>query len=209
MEANVTTEEVPDKDDKKIFRKSQIDKYRKRKATYQENKGKIYLVIIGQCTYAMIRKLKGDSNFDLIEHNSDMMRLLGMIKKLAFKEETQQYLFQSLHVALRRFYTTYQRDGTTMEQYYVHFMNQRNVVEHYGGNLGDHKGLMKHCLDKKPAGTTDAETALNKREAKKESKEAYMAIAFISGASRIKYGRLIEELENSYLKVTKTSTRRQ
>ena len=27
-----------------------------------------------------------------------------------------------------------------------------------------------------------------------------MAMAFISGANRIKYGRLIEELENSYLK---------
>ena len=76
----------------------------------------------------MIEKLKGDSNFDLIEHNSDMLRLLGMIKKVAFKVDTQQYLFQSLHIALRRFYTTYQRDGTKMEQYYIHFMNQRDVV---------------------------------------------------------------------------------
>ena len=39
---------------------------------------------------------------------------------------------------------------------------------------------MKHCLDKKPAGTTDAETALNKRDAKKEANEAYMAMAFIA-----------------------------
>ena len=62
------------------------------------------------------------------------------------------------------------------------------------------KILMKHCLDKKPAGTTDAETAPNKRNAKKEANEAYMAMAFISGANRIKYGRLIEELENRYLK---------
>ena len=64
----------------------------------------------------MIAKLKGDPNFDMIELNSDILGLLGMIKKVAFKVETQQYLCQSLHVALRRFYTTYQRDGTTMEQ---------------------------------------------------------------------------------------------
>ena len=146
------------------------------------------MVIIGQCTDAMIAKLKGDSNFDLIEHSSDMLGLLGMIKKVAFKVETQQYLFQYLHVALRRFYTTYQQDGTTMEQYYVHFMNQRDVVEHCGGNLGDHKKFMKHCLDKKPAGTTDAKTDLKKREAKKEAKEAYMAMALISVSNRIKYG---------------------
>ena len=62
---------------------------------------------------------------------------------------------------------------------------------------------MKHCLYKKQAGTTDAETAFNKREAKKEAKEAYMAIAFISGANSIKYGRSIEELDNSYLKCNK------
>ena len=79
-------------------------------------------------------------------------------------------------------------------------MNQRDVVEHCGGNLGDHKSLMKHFLDKKPPGMTDAETTLNKREGKKEAKEAYMAMSFISGANRIKYERLIEELENSYLK---------
>ena len=59
---------------------------------------------------------------------------------------------------------------------------------------------MKHCLDKKPPGTTDAETAFNKREAKKEEKESYMAMAFISGTNRIKYGRLVKELDNSYLK---------
>ena len=62
---------------------------------------------------------------------------------------------------------------------------------------------MKNCLEKKPAGTTDAETAFNKRKAKKEAKEAYMAMSLISGANRIKYGRLIEELENSYLKGNK------
>ena len=115
-------------------------------------------------------KTEGRLQFDLIEHNSDMLGLLGMIKNMAFKVETQQYLFQYLHVALRRFYKTYQQDGTTMEQYYVHFMNQRDVVEHCGGNLGNHKSLMKHCLGKKPEGTTDAETAINKREAKKEEK---------------------------------------
>ena len=90
----------------------------------------------------MIAKLKGDSNFDLIEHNSDMLGLLGMIKKVDFKVETQQYLFQYLHIALRRLYTKYQQDGRTMEQYYVHFMNQRYVVEHCGGYLGEHQSLI-------------------------------------------------------------------
>ena len=161
---------MPDEDDGKIIRKGQIDEYRKRKATYKEKKGKIYSVIIGQCTDAMIAKLKGDSNFGLIEHNYDMLGLLGMIKKVAFKVETQQYLFQSLHIALRRFYTTYQQDGTTMEQYYVHFMKHMDLVEHCRGNLGEHQNLIKHFLEKKPAGTTDAETSSNKLNAEKETK---------------------------------------
>ena len=49
LDSKVTTEEVPDEDDREIIRKSQIEEYRKQKATYQENKGKIYSVIIGQC----------------------------------------------------------------------------------------------------------------------------------------------------------------
>ena len=75
-------------------------------------------------------KTEGRPQFDMIENNSDMLGLLGMIKKVAFMVETQQYLFQFLHVALRRFYTMYRQDDTTMEQYYVQFMNQRDVVEH-------------------------------------------------------------------------------
>ena len=71
-------------------------------------------------------------------------------------------------------------------------MNQRDVVEHCGGNLGEHQILVKHWLDKKPAGTADAETASNKRDAEQEEKEAYMDMAFISGANRVNYGRLIE-----------------
>ena len=82
-------------------------------------------------------------------------------------------------------------------------MNQRYGVEHCGGSLGNHKSHMKHCLDKKPTGTTHAETASNKREEKKEAKETCMAMAFISGANRIKYRTLFEELENSYLKGNK------
>ena len=93
--------------------------YRKRKATYQENKGKIYLVVIGQCTDAMIAKLKGDSNFDLIKHNSTMLGLIGMIKKVSFKVETQQYILQSFHIALRRFYT------------HVHFQPRRSGINQY------------------------------------------------------------------------------
>ena len=80
---------MPDEDDRKIIGKRQIDEYSKRKAIYQENKGKIYSVMIGQCTDAMIAKLKGDSNFDLIKHNSDMLGLLGAIKNVDFKVETQ------------------------------------------------------------------------------------------------------------------------
>ena len=79
-------------------------------------------------------------------------------------------------------------------------MSQSYVVEHCGGHLGKNQSLIKHCLDKKPAGTTDVETASNKRDAEKEANEAYMAMSFISGVNRIKYIRLIEELENSYLK---------
>ena len=91
---------MPDEDDRKIIRKSQIDEYRKRKATYQENKEKIYSVIIGQCTDAMIAKLKGDSNLDLIEHNSDMLGLLGMIKKMAFKVDKKIcFILCTLHSA--------------------------------------------------------------------------------------------------------------
>ena len=42
LETKVTSTEVPDKDDRKIIRKIQIDEYRNSKATYQENKGKVY-----------------------------------------------------------------------------------------------------------------------------------------------------------------------
>jgi hypothetical protein len=45
----------------------------------------------------------------------------------------------------------------------------------------------------------DSATADEISEAKSTSRERYLAVAFLLGADRIRYGIMIEEIENEYL----------
>jgi hypothetical protein len=45
----------------------------------------------------------------------------------------------------------------------------------------------------------DTMSEAEKEEVEKEAQGRYLAVAFVLGADRLRYGRLIENLENDYL----------
>eukprot|EP00957_Ditylum_brightwellii_P084479 6423987-Ditylum_brightwellii.AAC.1 len=68
-----------------IYFNKEIDQYIKHYKTYQENKTKIFMVIIGQCTNMMILKLGSYLNWNEIDESSGVVQLLTTIKDIAYK----------------------------------------------------------------------------------------------------------------------------
>eukprot|EP00957_Ditylum_brightwellii_P079092 6015591-Ditylum_brightwellii.AAC.1 len=101
----------------------------KRKATYKQNKTCMYAVAYGQCSEAMRAKLESTDKYKAAAEASDVIQLLKLIKKIAYQYESQRYLHQAVHAAMRAFYLTSQKEGTTLKVYLDKFNNKKDMVE--------------------------------------------------------------------------------
>ncbi len=85
----------------------------------------------------------------------------------------------------------------TCAAYLEKFQNRIEVLEHCGGSVGSAPGLVKSVLingNIEPGAATAEQLAT----ARKMTQDAYLGVAFILGADRNRYGKLIEDLENDY-----------
>ena len=104
------------------------------------------------------------------------------------------YLPHALHESKRRFFIHSQARHTTTPLYLEQFQNIVDVIEHSGGGIGVEPGIEALVAEQK--GKTVAELTVAD---KNQAKELYLAVAFLLGSDRSRYGKLIENLENEYL----------
>jgi hypothetical protein len=182
--------------EKRIWEK-EVDEYVKRRVHLDENMKTVYSLAWGQCTDILRAKLEALTIYNQLSADGDGIGLLKAIKTIAYNFESQKYLVHALHEAKRRFYNTIQR-GVTVQVYFEQFNNNVEVVEHCGGSLGNDTGIGKMVMDDYgwTAGSLDASQTATLRT---EVKDRYLATAFLLGAERSKYGKLVENLENDFL----------
>jgi hypothetical protein len=104
----------------------------------------------------------------------------------------------ALQESKRRFYLCSQGRHTTASTYLEQYQNIDDVIEHSGGSIGNDPGILE-ALAKKKGADTAVIAATDLALLQKEDQEQYLTAAFLLGADRARYGRLIEGLENDYL----------
>eukprot|EP00978_Attheya_sp_CCMP212_P000824 scaffold1720_cov37-Attheya_sp.AAC.1 len=86
-----------------------------------------------------------------------------------------------------------------MTQVYMeNFQNIIDVIEHSGGVIDYEPGVIQALADEQGI-DMNAVTIAEKAGFGKEAQGMYLAVAFLLNSDRNRYGRLIEDLENSYL----------
>eukprot|EP00536_Pseudo-nitzschia_multiseries_P004998 jgi/Psemu1/11501/gm1.11501_g len=112
---------------KMIMEKEKVRRYIIKLLSYQDNMKKMYSVIHGQCTHAMIQKLTADATFEGIqEASTDAISILKLIKKICYKFEAQQFPALAAAPAL---YKTKQGSLTTKIEWFEQFDNLSTVAE--------------------------------------------------------------------------------
>eukprot|EP00957_Ditylum_brightwellii_P165253 12581972-Ditylum_brightwellii.AAC.1 len=106
---------------------------------------------------------------------------------------------------MRSFYIMYQQDDITLEKYMESFVNSIDVVNHSDGIIREHPKLGKYIL-KIDGNEATSNAALN-ANAEVRSNEAYLAYAFLSGANRKKYEKLLEDFQ-IHMPMTRMSIQR-
>jgi hypothetical protein len=85
---------------------------------------------------------------------------------------------------------------TSVQQYYESFINTVEVIKHCGGDIGTDQSLVTEALGgRDQAIASDAIIA----DAKQSAKEKYLSCVVILGANKTHCGRLLEDLENSFM----------
>jgi hypothetical protein len=176
----------------------QLKRWNHRMDTLKENISKLYNLVWGQCSDALRAKIEAQPEFPHIrDYPMEGIELLKLIKTISFKFEPQVYKPLAIDDALRKFMSARQGKQMQAAEYLEHFQNHLDVLEAVGATIGPHRGVISMI-----AGEGEVATPAEINEASERS----IAVAFLNGADKTRYGRLLEDLRNNYLR-GKTTTR--
>eukprot|EP00957_Ditylum_brightwellii_P160061 12184172-Ditylum_brightwellii.AAC.1 len=149
----------------------------------------------------MRAKLEGEEWYKEAATESDVIKLLKIIKRISYQYQSKRYPHRAVHAAMQALYFSIQKDRMTLEQCLDEFLNRQDVQEQCRGSIGPHPGLTDIAL--KDNGFDPADTssynAEELRQAQRDAKEAYLAFVFLSNVNKAKFAPLLRELANSYL----------
>ena len=167
----------------------QVDLSVKKVDQLQTNIQLLFSLVWGQCTDVMQSKVEASTTYKAIANSNDGIELLKLIKDIAFIFSSQKYLPHAIHDAKRRFFLQFQGRQLNVKDYLDQFTIHVNVRDHIGANIVNDTGILEQLAQ--GAAITDVH--------KNEAREQYLAAAFIMGADRSRFGKLIKDLENSHL----------
>ena len=174
----------------------QVKEYVKQNSRLQENIKRLWALVWGQCSDTIRTRLQALDTYDDIHTASDGLRLLVAIKDLMYNVQEQKYVPLSMHLAKRQFFLLSQGRNTVGE-YYEQFKNQTDVLDHIGAGIGDDDAITRQVLCGQGIDTDEA-TEAQEEAAEIQGIEWYLALAFLMGSDRTRFGRLLEKLENDF-----------
>lgn len=167
-----------------------IKDFVKRETIMKENIKALYSLVWGQCSDPMQAKLESLPGFQDVFDRSDGIDLIRLIKNVSFNFESQKYLPHAIHEAKRRFFACSQGRTATCQEYLEKFQNLLSVLEAVGAVIGPDTSVANALAG---GGANVTQRHLD------AAGDRALAVAFLLGADKVRYGRLIEDLENSHL----------
>ena len=158
--------------------------YRKEQREYEEQKAKVFVVLLNQCSPDVKARLRNDTGLKTLEINDDVVGLLKALRKMAFTMEGIQHPNEALFDVLKRLLVINQGPKEQVSNYYKRFLALTEVVEAQWGDF----------VPTKVANKRNVTTAQ-----KNAAREGVLAHIFLAGANNEKYELLKTQLHNSYL----------
>ena len=191
---------TPEEEVASIIFKGELAEYIKRKSMLDDNVQKAYSLVIGQCTDLLQSKLKQQANRTTLSQEQDAIALISLIKTITFRFEDQKFLPLALYQSKANLYSLRQANMTNHE-YLQRFQNLVDVATAYNGQLYDQAIINIACSRADPIiADYSALNAAQQTVIKNAASELYLATMFIHQSDRRRYGKLSEDLENSFTK---------
>jgi hypothetical protein len=159
-----------------------------RSKTLQRNEKALFVLIMKCCSPKLEIRLRGRCNH-LEEHRrANCMYLFNSIRSIIPCPDPKRDIFIELHEAKVQLYRCRQGEFQSLDHYLECYQGCVELVEHYKGSVGAH---YSHVDEKNLDGVV-----LSIDERTTIARDRSMAIAFLQGACRTRYRRLIHDLKN-------------
>jgi len=177
--------------------KKALDMFWKRRGIYMDNKTELFSLIWGQSSRATQSKIKTHMNYNQCKNDYDILGLLKIMREFIFRSDDRQCHYKAEDQAKRPYYNLRQTLEMSCQEYFERVRNVVEVIKSFGGSLcGD-----MHLNDELPARPPSGYTDVQYKEARERILNKTLAYGILVRADLGRYGKLIEEIENAYLKV--------
>ncbi|MFN7263281.1 MAG: reverse transcriptase domain-containing protein, partial [Cyanobacteriota bacterium] len=173
----------------------QCKEYDRKLEARQENQERVFALIMGQCTPAMIDRVTGEATWSSINNNSDVIGLLKLIQSNSTIKNAQTEESHAVLDALTAF-TNFRQMRLSNSDYLQAFKDRVEHLERVFGPIGHDKPRVKAYLER--AHTAEKYSVSEITEAQAACREALLATAFVFGADKKRYGELHTQLLNNH-----------
>lgn len=125
--------------------KKVIAEYYKKTTEMDENIGKLYAIVWGQCSDSLREKVKALTGYNIMMQNGAGVDLLIAIRDIAYKRKQDKDPWVTWHEATFNLYE-FKQENLSNDVYFQKFQGLVDVVEHCGGSLGNVRTLQQEML---------------------------------------------------------------
>ena len=171
----------------------------------QENMGKVFPLVLNQCTTAVHDKLEVSADWSGLNQGNDVMGLLQLIKSSLFKKTTTRQYVHSIIDAEEALHCSWQGPKMSCREYQKKLIGLIEVYEH----LGSEPRMTCRCIRQHISEAvgermdTDPEYMPDPRDlatAKAMARSLYITTILIVRSDKKRYRRLIASIQNNYMK---------
>jgi hypothetical protein len=166
----------------------------------EQDMAKIYSTIHGQCTDTMLHKLTTNQDYKTVKENSDPIGLLKLIKKICYSYQTEQFQVLAMIRAVKQVFSITQGHKETNIDYLDRFKNRMAVAKSCGAEflfLGVLNFISVETYHRKYDTLTSQVEIANVQTLPQEVVESTL---YLDSANKTRYGNIMKDLENDYLK---------
>jgi hypothetical protein len=165
----------------------------------KKSRGKIYALLLGQCTQVLVDKMKQDTDWVSFSDSLDPHLLFKLIERFVLKQSDNQYKTAVLIAEQLSILQFRQEDQLSNAAYYDRFITRVEVacqagVCYYSPDLLDDKTTQLKL------GSYDALSGADKKKVIDSVEQEYLAYLFLNNSNAKMHSQLQKDVANDYSK---------
>jgi hypothetical protein len=165
----------------------------------KKNKGKIYSLLLGQCTQVLVDKMKQDTDWVSISDSFDPHLLFKLIEKFVLKQSDNQYKTAVLIAEQLSILQFCQDDQLGNAAYYDCFTTRVEVARQAGVCYYS-PDLLEDKTTQLKLGSYDTLSDADKKRVINSVEQEYLAYLFLNNSNAKMHSQLQKDVANDYFK---------